>query len=108
MPKATKKSACETQNLPPEDLDVPDSQEESASSDQEPDAEISFHPSLEPLTYPVHQVMPSMYMPYIKGPKMDWTLNDGYTTTFLNGDWNVKTFLNASLQPSQRNNSARK
>ena len=34
MPKAAKKSVCETQNLPPEDTDVPESQEESASSDK--------------------------------------------------------------------------
>ena len=83
MPKATKKSAHETQNLPSEDSDVPESQEESTSSDQEPDAEISFHPSLVPPKHPVHQVMPSMYMPYIEGPKMDWTVNDGLYHHFL-------------------------
>ena len=49
MPKAAEKSTCETQNLSPEDTDVPESQEESASSDQEPDAVVSFHPSLVPL-----------------------------------------------------------
>ena len=44
MPKAAKKSAHEIQTLPPEESDVPDTQEESASSDLEQDAEISFHP----------------------------------------------------------------
>ena len=77
MPKAAKESVCETQILPHEDSDVPESQEKSTSSDQEPDAEVSFHPSLVPPVHPKHQVIPSMYMPYIEGPKMDWTVNDG-------------------------------
>ena len=54
MPKAVEKSASETQNLPPEDTDVPESQGESASSDLEQDAEVSFHPSLVPPAHPVH------------------------------------------------------
>ena len=74
------------QICPPEDSDVPESQEESESSDQEPDAEISFHPSLVPPTHPVHQMILSMYIPYIEGPKMDWTVNDGLYHPFLNGD----------------------
>ena len=69
MPKATKKSAHETQNLSPEDTDVPESQEGSTHSDQEPDAEISFHPAWVPLTHPVHQGMPRMYMPYTEAQK---------------------------------------
>ena len=74
MPKAAKKSVHETQNLPHEDTDVPESQEESASSDQEPDAEVSFHPSVVPPVHPNHQVIPSMFMPYIEGSKMDWAI----------------------------------
>ena len=83
MPKAAKKSTHETQNLPSEDTDVPESPEESASSDQEPDAEVSFHPSLVPPIHPMPQVLPGMYMPYIEGPKMDWTVNDGLYHHFL-------------------------
>ena len=71
MPKAAKKSTGETQNLPPDKTDVPGSQEESASSDLEQDTEIFFHPSLVPPAYPVHQDLPTMYMPYIEGPRMD-------------------------------------
>ena len=71
------KSAHEIQNLPPEESDVPESQEVSTSSDLEQDAEVSFHPSLAPPAHPVPQVIPSMFMPYIEGPRMDWTVNDG-------------------------------
>ena len=66
MPKATKKSICENNKLPPEDPDIPDSQEKSASSDQERDEEVSFHPSLAYPAHPVPQVIPSMHMPYIE------------------------------------------
>ena len=70
-------------NLPPEEMDAPESQEESTSSDLEQDAEFSFHPSLMPPAHPVHQVIPSIYMPYIEGPRMDWTVNDGLYHHFL-------------------------
>ena len=55
MPKTVKKSAWEIQNLPPEESDVPESQEESSSSDLEQDAEVSFHPSLVPPAHTVHK-----------------------------------------------------
>ena len=44
--------------------------EESLSSDQEQDPKVFFKPSQT-------QVVPNMFMPYIEGPKMDWTVNDG-------------------------------
>ena len=34
------------------------------------------------------QVVPSMFMPYIEGPKMDWTVNDGLYHRFLK--WHLK------------------
>ena len=86
MLKAAMKSTHETQNLSPEDTDVLGSPEESASSDQEPDAEVSFHPSLVPCTHPVSQVLPNIYMPYIEGPKCIGLLMMDYITTFSNGD----------------------
>ena len=67
MPKATKKSVHESDTLPPQDPDIPDSQEESTCSDQEQDEEVSFHPSSAYPAHPVPQVIPSMYMPYIEG-----------------------------------------
>ena len=86
MPKATQKSALEKHNLPNEESEVPSSSEESISSDQEidqePDPEISIQPSR------AHQAIPSMFMPYIDGPKMDWTVNDALYHRFLK--WRLK------------------
>ena len=39
-------------------------------------------PSFQPSTSPAQFVSP-MFMPYIEGPKMDWTVNDGLYYTFL-------------------------
>ena len=83
MPKPTQKSVHKSTTLPPENSEVLDSQEESVSSDQEQDEEVSFHPSLAYSAYPVSQVISSMYMPYIEGPRIDWTVNDGHYHTFL-------------------------
>ena len=58
------------------------SQDEQSSSDQEPYLEITFHPSRQ--TQPV----PSMFMPYIDGLKMDWKVNDGLYHRFLK--WHLK------------------
>ena len=34
------------------------------------------------------QAFPNMFMPYIEGPKMDWTMNDGLYSSFLK--WSLK------------------
>ena len=74
MPKS-KKSATENPiTLPSEELDVQSQPEESASSEPESDVEVSFH-GPRPQTVP--QIIPNMFMPYIEGPHMDWTVNDG-------------------------------
>ena len=44
---------------------------EESSSDQEQDQEVTFNPSHAP------RVIPSMFMPYIKGPNLEWAVNDG-------------------------------
>ena len=71
MPRITKNSACRDKNLSQDETEVASSQEDISSSDQELDPEISFHPSR------AEQVIPNMFMPYIEGPKMVWTVNDG-------------------------------
>ena len=82
MPKANKSSAQGTAQVPlPEDT-LPNSQEELSNSEQEPDPEVSFHQVRLP------QPVPSMFMPYIEGSKMDWTVNDGLYHKFLK--WHVK------------------
>ena len=97
MPKAAKKSSCAIQNLPPEESDVPESQEESANSDLEQDANVSFHPSLVSPAHTVPQVIPSMYMPYIEGPRMGFTVNDGLYHLFLKWRLKYKNVLECEL-----------
>ena len=86
MPKASKKSAQEEVQEPQvstqQDTNE-SSQEELPSSDQESDTEVTFNPPR-----PQLQVVPSMFMPYIEGPKMDWTVNDGLYHRFLK--WRLK------------------
>ena len=83
MPKASKKSAQEevqeaqAQGSTQSDVNE-SSQDEIPSSDQESDPEVTLNPRRSQL-----QVVPSMFMPYIEGPKMDWTVNDGLYHRFL-------------------------
>ena len=63
MPKASKKSVTDHNHVLPEESDVPENPEESASSDLE--QEVSFHPSLAHPAHPVQQVTPSMCLSYI-------------------------------------------
>ena len=78
MPKASKSTQCE--QVLPEELN----DQEVTSSDQE----VLFNP--QPSTSNKAQVMlsMSMYMPYIEGPTMDWTMNDGLYNRFLK--WRLK------------------
>ena len=55
------------------------STQENSSSEQEFNPEFTFNPP---------QAFPSMFMPYIEGPKMDWTVNDGLHSRFLK--WKLK------------------
>ena len=82
MPKATKSSTQGATSEPIHEEMTTSSQYEHSSSDQEPDPEITFHPSRQ------QQPVPSMFMPYIEGPKMDWTVNDGLYHRFLK--WHLK------------------
>ena len=69
MPKATTKSAHGNNNLSQDEIGVPSSPEDTASSDQEIhqelDPEVSFLLSRE------QQAIPNMFMPFIEGPEMD-------------------------------------
>ena len=81
MPKASKITQCEQhiEQVLPEESD-----QEETSSDQE----VFFNP--QPSTSNKAQVMPSMsmYMPYIEGPTVDWTVNHGLYNRFLK--WRLK------------------
>ena len=82
MPKATKSSASGNNHFSQVEEMVPSSQEELSSSEQEPDPEVSFHQVIPP------QPVPSMFMPYIEGPKLDWMVNDWLCHKFLK--WHLK------------------
>ena len=83
MPKASKNSAQEEAQMPTQQETNETSQDELPSSDQESETEVTFNP---PRQQP--QVIPSMFMPYTEGPRMDWTVNDGLYHRFLK--WHLK------------------
>ena len=80
MPKSTKCSAKGTIPVPPLEDDLPSTQDELSSSEQEPDPEVSFllHIQSQPSTSHKRQPqpVPNMYMPYIEGPCMEWPVNN--------------------------------
>ena len=70
MPRATKNSAhVMNTSVSQENTSV---LQESSSSDQEIEVQS---PSFQPSTSQA-QFVPHMFMPYIEGPKINWTLND--------------------------------
>ena len=77
MLNSNKNSAHGNNNLSQDETEVPNSQEDVSSSNQEPDLKVSFHPSR------AQQVIPNMSMSYIEGPKMDWTVNNALYHRFL-------------------------
>ena len=64
--------------------------EESPSADQEQDPEVLFQPS-------EAQFVPNMFMPYIEGPKMNWTVNDGLFHRFLKWHLDCENILECEL-----------
>ena len=83
MPKATKRSnhVENTSKNENEYQDDSDLSHESSSDDQE----VFFNP--QPSTSnKVHEMLSmNMYMAYIKGPSMDWTVNETFSKDFWNG-----------------------
>ena len=94
MPKPKKSATGNPTNLLPEEVDVPNQPEDSTSSEQESDSEVSFHRSQ---PYEVPQAIPNMFIPYIEGPKMDWTVNDGLYHRFLKCRLKCKNILECKL-----------
>ena len=85
MPKSKNSAKAHPSALPVDEEEVPNLHEENAGSDQESDADVSFHAII--LQAPPH-FPPNMFMPYIEGPHMDWTVNDGLYHRFLK--WRLK------------------
>ena len=90
MPKATKKSVRE-QSPPPSDGHNSTDSVEDTDSDHNQDPDVSFCP-----VAPPNQV-PAMYMPYIEGPKMNWTVDDGLYHRFLKWRLKCETNLDCKL-----------
>ena len=96
MLKATNKASHE-QLLPPSEVqESVDTHAETSSSDQEQDPEISFHPASSS-HYAFHHNVLTMFMPYIEGPKMNWTMDDGLYHRFLKWHLKCETILECEL-----------
>ena len=96
MPRPTKKSACvtETSVFQP-NTSVP---QESSSSDQEIEVQSGhFHPFTSQA-----QFMQPMFMSYIEGPKMDWTVKDSLYHRFLKWKLKCENFLDYELAMLQK------
>ena len=79
MPKSNKTSSYKMDNNASQDEART---HEKSSSGQEKDQEVILN------QYHVQQVVPSMFMPFIEDPKMDWTVNNGLYHWFLK--WRLK------------------
>ena len=96
IPKAMNKSSPEQSPPPSEVHESIDNQAKTSSSDQELDSEIPFHPAF-PSHSAFHHNVPTMFMPYIEGPKMNWTMDDGLNHRFLKWHLECETILECEL-----------
>ena len=94
MPKSKKSTRQQPSALSAEEVEIPSQHEETTSSEQESDAEVSLHAFRHPTQL---QVLPNMFMCYIEGPCMDWTVNDGLYHRFLKWKLKCKTIFECEL-----------
>ena len=94
MLKSKNSSKAQPSTLPAEEADIPNQHEESSSSDQESDADVSFHENR--LQAPSH-FPPKMFIPYIEGSHMALTVNDGLYHRFLKQKLKCKNILQCDL-----------
>ena len=85
MPQSKNSAKAQPSTLSAEEVEIPNQHEESTSSDPESNVDVSFHAIR--LQAPP-QFPPNMFMSYIEGPHMDWTVNDGLYHRFLK--WRLK------------------
>ena len=102
MPKVKISAKAHTSAIPDQEIDVSSSHEESTGSDHESENEISFHPSRPQAS---NLVMQNMFMPYIEGPNMDWTVDNNLYHQFLKWQLKCENILEcklaALLEPQQ-------
>ena len=96
------KTSVQGSRLPsPHAGEVTESPDKSFQSDQDEDLEVSFHPHHNPVppTIPAGppSIPTSMYMPYIEGPQMDWTVNDDLYHHFLKWCLKCENILECKL-----------
>ena len=84
MPRPTKNSACIVNTSVCQDNSVVS--QESSSSDVE--MEVQSQQFIQLSVSQSQPYMQPMFMPYIEGPKMDWTVNDSLYHRFLK--WRLK------------------
>ena len=99
------KTSVQGSGLPsPHAEEVMESPDESLHSDQDEDLEVSFHPCHTPVppTNPAGppSVPTGMYMPYIEGPLMDWTVNNDLYHRFLKWHLKCENILECKLAAS--------
>ena len=93
MPRPTKNSAHEiSTNVSQENSIV---SQESSSSDQE--MEVQSPQCLQPSTSQSQPFVQPMFVPYIEGPKLDWTVNDILYHRFLKWQLKGKNILGCEL-----------
>ena len=101
MANRPKSSAQRSRSPSPLAEEVIESQEELLNSEHEEDLEVSFHPChvLTTPSNPAGQppMATGMYMPYIEGPHMDWTVNDNLYHRFLKWHLKCKNILECKL-----------
>ena len=85
---------CTIEDVLPEET----SEQEETSSDQDQDDEVVIQTPqfIQPSARHMQAVQP-MYMPYIEGPKMDWTVNDSLYHRFLKWKIKCKNILDCEL-----------
>ena len=101
MVNRPKSSVQRSRSQSPSAEQVLESQEELLNSEHEEDIEVSFHPChvLPAPSNPVGQppIATGMFMPYIEGPCMDWTVNDNLYHRFLKWHLKCKNILECEL-----------
>ena len=93
--KSTQHEQCNIENNPTQE----ESNIDESSSDQEQkiEQEVTFNPS---------QAFPTMFMPYMEDPKMDWTVNDGLCSRSLKWKLKCESILEYELaMPAEKENA---
>ena len=101
MANRPQSSAQRSRSPSPSAEEVIESQEELLNSEHEEDLEVSFyhHHVVPTPSNPAGQpsIATGMYMPYIEGLHMDWTVNDNLYHRFLKWHLKCKTILKCKL-----------